>query len=99
MTVTPANSSRKSWAPSRSHQTGPPDGIPADKTTRGHSSEAAVDTNLRPMPDYVKYICPQFSRTHLNFQRVPATTDQPRRAPDPPKPVLDGLTSEYQTTA
>jgi phosphoribulokinase len=23
------------------------------------------------MPDYVKYICPQFSETHINFQRVP----------------------------
>jgi phosphoribulokinase len=23
------------------------------------------------MPDYVRYICPQFSRTHVNFQRVP----------------------------
>jgi phosphoribulokinase len=23
------------------------------------------------MPDYINYICPQFSRTHVNFQRVP----------------------------
>jgi phosphoribulokinase len=23
------------------------------------------------MPDYVNYICPQFARTHVNFQRVP----------------------------
>jgi phosphoribulokinase len=23
------------------------------------------------MPDYVKYICPQFTRTDINFQRVP----------------------------
>jgi phosphoribulokinase len=23
------------------------------------------------MPDYVHHICPQFSRTHVNFQRVP----------------------------
>ncbi|HMD53371.1 MAG TPA: phosphoribulokinase, partial [Phycisphaerae bacterium] len=29
------------------------------------------DTILRRMPDYVNYICPQFSRTHINFQRVP----------------------------
>ena len=42
-----------------------------DKTTRGYSSEAVVDTILRRMPDYVHYICPQFSRTHVNFQRVP----------------------------
>src|SRR5450755_4259419 len=42
-----------------------------DKTTRGHSQEAIVDTILRRMPDYVNYIVPQFSRTHANFQRVP----------------------------
>lgn len=42
-----------------------------DKTTRGYSDEAVLDTILRRMPDYVKYICPQFSRTHVNFQRVP----------------------------
>jgi phosphoribulokinase len=23
------------------------------------------------MPDYINYICPQFSRTDVNFQRVP----------------------------
>lgn len=42
-----------------------------DKTERGYSSEAVMDTILRRMPDYVNYICPQFSRTHVNFQRVP----------------------------
>jgi phosphoribulokinase len=42
-----------------------------DKTTRGYTSEDVVDTVLRRMPDYVKYICPQFSRTDVNFQRVP----------------------------
>jgi phosphoribulokinase len=42
-----------------------------DKETRGYSTEAVVDTILRRMPDYVNYICPQFSRTHVNFQRVP----------------------------
>ena len=26
---------------------------------------------LRRMPDYVKYICPQFTATDINFQRVP----------------------------
>jgi phosphoribulokinase len=41
-----------------------------DKTARGHSHEAIVDTILRRMPDYIKYIIPQFSRTHVNFQRV-----------------------------
>ncbi len=42
-----------------------------DKTTRGYSSEAVTHTILRRMPDYVNYICPQFSRTDINFQRVP----------------------------
>ncbi len=42
-----------------------------DRTARGYSSEAVVDTILRRMPDYINYICPQFSRTHINFQRVP----------------------------
>ena len=41
-----------------------------DKATRGYSTEAVVDTILRRMPDYVNYICPQFSQTHVNFQRV-----------------------------
>jgi phosphoribulokinase len=45
-----------------------------DKEERGYSAEATVDTILRRMPDYVKYITPQFSRTHINFQRV-ATVD------------------------
>jgi phosphoribulokinase len=45
--------------------------IHRDKAMRGYSTEAVVDTILRRMPDYVNYICPQFSRTHVNFQRVP----------------------------
>jgi phosphoribulokinase len=42
-----------------------------DRETRGYSTEAVVGTVLRRMPDYVNYICPQFSQTHINFQRVP----------------------------
>lgn len=42
-----------------------------DQKTRGYSQEAVTDTILRRMPDYVSHICPQFSRTHVNFQRVP----------------------------
>ena len=26
---------------------------------------------LRRMPDYIRYICPQFTETDINFQRVP----------------------------
>jgi phosphoribulokinase len=42
-----------------------------DKSARGYSTEAVTETILRRMPDYVNYICPQFSRTDVNFQRVP----------------------------
>lgn len=56
-----------------------------DKAARGYSQEAVVDVILRRMPDYVKYICPQFSRTHVNFQRVPTVdTSNPFIARDIP---------------
>ncbi len=42
-----------------------------DRNMRGYSTEAVTDVILRRMPDYVHYICPQFTRTHINFQRVP----------------------------
>ncbi|HEY6005112.1 MAG TPA: phosphoribulokinase [Anaeromyxobacter sp.] len=45
--------------------------IVRDRSLRSYSTEAVVETILRRMPDYVHYICPQFSRTHVNFQRVP----------------------------
>ena len=56
-----------------------------DQSMRGYSQEAVVDTILRRMPDYVNYICPQFSRTHVNFQRVPTVdTSNPFIAKDIP---------------
>ncbi|MFL9961852.1 phosphoribulokinase [Paraburkholderia sediminicola] len=58
-----------------------------DQTMRGYSHEAVVDTILRRMPDYVNYICPQFSRTHVNFQRVPTVdTSNPFTAREIPQP-------------
>jgi len=58
-----------------------------DKGARGYSTEAVVDTVLRRMPDYVNYITPQFSRTHVNFQRVPTVdTSNPFIAQDIPSP-------------
>lgn len=42
-----------------------------DKVSRGYTSEAVTDTILRRMPDYVNYMCTQFSHTDVNFQRVP----------------------------
>jgi phosphoribulokinase len=45
--------------------------IHRDKSARGHTAEAVTDTILRRMPDYIHVICPQFTQTDINFQRVP----------------------------
>ncbi|RLA07391.1 MAG: phosphoribulokinase [Gammaproteobacteria bacterium] len=45
-----------------------------DNAERGYSAEEIVETILRRMPDYIKYITPQFSKTDINFQRI-ATVD------------------------
>jgi phosphoribulokinase len=45
--------------------------IHRDRSARGYSTEAVTDVILRRMHDYVHHICPQFTRTHINFQRVP----------------------------
>ena len=55
------------------------------KSQRGYSTEAVTDTILRRMPDYVNVICPQFTHTHVNFQRVPCVdTSNPFIARDIP---------------
>jgi len=63
-----------------------------DKLARGYSTEAVTDTILRRMPDYVHYVVPQFSRTHVNFQRVPMVdTSNPfiaRHIPSPDESML-----------
>jgi len=59
--------------------------IHRDKEHRGYSTEATVDTIHRRMWDYINYITPQFSRTHINFQRVPTVdTSNPFIARDIP---------------
>ncbi len=61
--------------------------IHRDNLERGYSAEAIVDTILRRMPDYVRYITPQFSLTDINFQRVPTVdTSNPFIARDIPTP-------------
>ena len=61
--------------------------IHRDNAQRGYSAEAIVDTILRRMPDYIHHITPQFSRTHINFQRVPMVdTSNPFIARDIPTP-------------
>ncbi len=58
-----------------------------DCEQRGYSAEAVTDTILRRMHDYVHYITPQFSRTDINFQRVPTVdTSNPFIARDIPTP-------------
>lgn len=42
-----------------------------DTDERGHHPEEVTRMILRRMPDYVNHIAPQFSRTDVNFQRVP----------------------------
>jgi len=42
-----------------------------DTAERGHSKEAVTQSIVRSMDDYIHHIVPQFSRTHINFQRVP----------------------------
>jgi phosphoribulokinase len=58
-----------------------------DRSARGHSAEAITDAVLRRMPDYLTTICPQFSRTDINFQRVPTVdTSNPFIARTIPSP-------------
>lgn len=45
--------------------------IHRDTTERGYSAENVTETILRRMYDYVHYMMPQFTHTHINFQRVP----------------------------
>ncbi len=61
--------------------------ISRDSEERGYNPEQITHTILRRMPDYVHYITPQFSRTHINFQRVPLVdTSNPFIARDIPTP-------------
>ena len=45
--------------------------IHRDRASRGYTTEAVTDTILRRMHAYVHCICPQFTSTDINFQRVP----------------------------
>ena len=59
--------------------------IHRDRTKRGYSTEAIVDTIKLRIHDYVDYITPQFSRTDINFQRIPTVdTSNPFIARDVP---------------
>ena len=66
--------------------------IHRDREARGYSREAVMDMILRRMPDYVRYITPQFTQTNINFQRVPVVdTSNPfiaRWIPTPDESML-----------
>ncbi|PRH84987.1 phosphoribulokinase [Labrys okinawensis] len=69
-----------------------------DRSTRGYSTEAVTDTILRRMPDYVNYICPQFTHTDINFQRVPTVdTSNPFIARWIPTPDESMVVIRFQT--
>lgn len=56
-----------------------------DTSERGHTKEKVMSSIVRSMDDYINHITPQFSRTHINFQRVPTVdTSNPFSAKDIP---------------
>jgi phosphoribulokinase len=56
-----------------------------DTFRRGYSPEAVVDSILRRMNDYVRYLIPQFKHSDINFQQVPVVdTSDPLIARDVP---------------
>ncbi|MCE9687007.1 phosphoribulokinase [Shewanella sp. AS16] len=56
-----------------------------DTSERGHSREKVMGSIVRSMDDYIQHMTPQFSRTHINFQRVPTVdTSNPFSAKDIP---------------
>ncbi|PCI40062.1 MAG: phosphoribulokinase [Rhodospirillaceae bacterium] len=61
--------------------------IHRDTEQRGYSEEVVMDTIMRRMDDYVRYIIPQFQHTDINFQRVATVdTSDPIIARDIPTP-------------
>ncbi len=61
--------------------------IRRDTGERGYQPEQVRRTILRRMPDYVEHIVPQYSRTDINFQRVPLVdTSNPLDAREIPRP-------------
>jgi phosphoribulokinase len=72
--------------------------IHRDKDARGYSTEDVMDTILRRMPDYVHYICPQFTETDINFQRVPTVdTSNPFTAKWIPTPDESMVIIRFRT--
>lgn len=71
--------------------------IHRDNAERGYTADVIVDTIMRRMHDYVRYITPQFSRTDINFQRVPTVdTSNPFIARDIPTPDESFIVIRFQ---
>jgi phosphoribulokinase len=61
--------------------------IRRDTDERGYDASEVLRTILRRMPDYAQYVAPQFSRTDVNFQRIPLVdTSNPFVLQDIPRP-------------
>ncbi|WP_372609336.1 phosphoribulokinase [Halomonas sp.] len=74
--------------------------IDRDIKMRGYSQEAVIDTILGRMDDYVRYIQSQFSRTHINFQRVPTVdTSNPFEVQDIPTDAESFVVIRFRTPA
>jgi phosphoribulokinase len=74
--------------------------IHRDRAARGHSHEAVTNTILRRMPDYINFICPQFTQTDINFQRVPTVdTSNPFIARFIPTPDESLVVIRFRTAA
>lgn len=59
--------------------------IHRDTAERGYTPEDVTEIILRRMPDYMRHITPQFSRTDINFQRIPTVdTSNPFTVRDAP---------------
>jgi phosphoribulokinase len=73
--------------------------IRRDTDERGHRPEDVMSTILRRMPDYVTHITPQFSRTDINFQRVPLVdTSNPFTVRDIPPPEESLVVAHFSAT-
>ncbi len=66
--------------------------IQRDNEIRGYDTETVVEAIKRRMDDYVEHITPQFSRTDINFQRIPTVdTSNPfvsREVPTPDESLV-----------
>jgi hypothetical protein len=71
----------------------------AASTVRQILHDARIDPAPRRTGPTWKQLLTAQARGIIAVDSYPAIVDQPRRAPDPRKQILGGLTSEYQIAA